>query len=391
GEYGKSPSTAGVEGLFVPVKRAAVYARNSARSDSRAGFGFAPRMLLATAPPLNTFIIGMEVIWYFAAVCGLSSTLSFMTVILSAFSSPIWSRIGPTARHGPHHSAQKSTRIVLSEFRTSVSKFASVTLTAFDMSFSLSVDKSTLDGQRRSAWPLGRNGGGLGISDRRCHEVFGERAQVMLRVECRDGSGCRCRDRLPIARVDHVTGREHAGQIRARTASVHGNRALSGDVELSVDEVGARIRPDRDEQAAQVERRLGAVDRIPQADARDEFVAVDALDGLVEEELDLRVVLGALEHGLGGAERVAAVDDVDLVGELGEEVCLFHCGVSTANDGDDLLAEEESVAGGAPGHAVAAQAIFVFEAEPAIGGAGGKDDRQGFMGLTVAERDLLDL
>src|SRR6185312_16206859 len=142
GEYGKSPSTVTAEGLFVPVKRSAVYARNSARSDSRAGFGLAPRMLLATAPPLKTFIIGMEVIWYFAAVCGLSSTLSFTIVILSAFSEPIWSRIGPTARHGPHHSAQKSTRIVLSELRTSASKVASVTSRAFDMSFSLSIIES---------------------------------------------------------------------------------------------------------------------------------------------------------------------------------------------------------------------------------------------------------
>jgi hypothetical protein len=38
------------------------------------------------------------------------------------------SRIGPTARHGPHHSAQKSTKTGVLLFKTSASKVAVVTL-----------------------------------------------------------------------------------------------------------------------------------------------------------------------------------------------------------------------------------------------------------------------
>ena len=102
-----------------------LYAKNSARSASIAGFGFAPITVLTTSPPLKTFMAGIEVIWYFMAIWGLSSTLSLTILILSEFSLAIWSRIGPTARHGPHHSAQKSTMMVSSELRTSSSKLAS--------------------------------------------------------------------------------------------------------------------------------------------------------------------------------------------------------------------------------------------------------------------------
>src|ERR1700712_438693 len=89
--------------------------------------------VLTTSPPWYTFIAGVEGIWYFAAACGFSSTLSLTISILSACSAAIWSRIGPTARPGPHHSAQKSTRIVFSLLRTSLSKEESVTERAADI------------------------------------------------------------------------------------------------------------------------------------------------------------------------------------------------------------------------------------------------------------------
>src|SRR5438270_11393757 len=50
------------------------------------------------------------------------------TVILSTFSAAISSSTGATILHGPHHSAQKSTRTGLSLASTSVSKVASVTV-----------------------------------------------------------------------------------------------------------------------------------------------------------------------------------------------------------------------------------------------------------------------
>src|SRR6478609_9063345 len=110
-------------GDFVNVK---VYARYSARSCSRANFGLAPMIVVCTAPLLNTFIAGMEVIWYFIARSGFSSTLSLRIVILSGCSDWIWSRTGETMRHGPHHSAQKSTSTGPSAWSTSCSNVAEV-------------------------------------------------------------------------------------------------------------------------------------------------------------------------------------------------------------------------------------------------------------------------
>src|ERR1700712_6001263 len=89
--------------------------------------------VLTTSPPRKTFIAGIDVIWYFIAICGLSSTLSFTILILSECSDAIWSRIGETARHGPHHSAQKYTMMVSPESRTSAWNESSVTAFALDM------------------------------------------------------------------------------------------------------------------------------------------------------------------------------------------------------------------------------------------------------------------
>src|SRR5687767_7409468 len=73
----------------------------------------------------------MEVTPYSAAVRGFSSTLSFTTTILSVCSPAISSRMGETWRHGPHHSAQKSTSTGLSCWSTSLAKLSSVTVLVF--------------------------------------------------------------------------------------------------------------------------------------------------------------------------------------------------------------------------------------------------------------------
>ena len=65
--------------------------------------------------------------------------LSLTMVRRSACSAAISSRIGATCRHGPHHSAQKSTITGLSLLRTSASKVASVTDLIAPTEFSPSV------------------------------------------------------------------------------------------------------------------------------------------------------------------------------------------------------------------------------------------------------------
>src|SRR5699024_6291096 len=97
----------------------------SERSLIRAALGLAPMICLTTSPSEYTFNAGIEVIRYAAAVCGFSSTLSFTICRLSC-ESAISSRTGAIWRHGPHHSAQKSTSTGLSLFRTVWAKSASV-------------------------------------------------------------------------------------------------------------------------------------------------------------------------------------------------------------------------------------------------------------------------
>jgi hypothetical protein len=70
---------------------------------------------LITCPPEKTLSVGIDVIRYEAAVCGFSSTFSLTKRMLSPCSADSSSRIGDTMRHGPHHSAQKSTTTGLSD------------------------------------------------------------------------------------------------------------------------------------------------------------------------------------------------------------------------------------------------------------------------------------
>ena len=105
-----------------------IYARKLSSSFSRAGFGFAPTIVFTTSPLTKTYIEGIEVIPYLIAIVDSSSVLSFTILSFEPCSSEISSRIGPTARQGPHHSAQKSTKTGVLLFKTSASNDAVVTL-----------------------------------------------------------------------------------------------------------------------------------------------------------------------------------------------------------------------------------------------------------------------
>ena len=65
---------------------------------------------------------------YFCGVSGFSSIFNFTIEMLSPLSSEISSNAGPIALHGPHHSAQKSTKTGLSDCKTSAEKSVSVVL-----------------------------------------------------------------------------------------------------------------------------------------------------------------------------------------------------------------------------------------------------------------------
>src|SRR5690606_22040620 len=108
----------------------------------------------------------------------------------------------------------------------------------------------------------------------------------------------------------------------------------------------------------------------------------------VGEELDLGVGASTIEHDLGRAELVATVNQINLRSKACEEVGFLHGAVATADDGDDLVAEEKAVAGGAGAHTATHEAHFVFEAQKVGRGAGGNDHRFGRI-LIVSNPDFL--
>ncbi len=100
---------------------------NSSNSLRRTGFGLAPIIALTTSPLWKTLILGIELTPYCIANCGSSSVLILTILILFEYSLEISSNTGATARHGPHHSAQKSTITGTLLSNTTLLKFAEVT------------------------------------------------------------------------------------------------------------------------------------------------------------------------------------------------------------------------------------------------------------------------
>src|SRR3979490_1886743 len=90
--------------------------------------GAAPTWREASSPFLNSIRVGIDMMPYFCAVFGLSSTLSFTILTLAPSVPAISSSAGPIMRQGPHHSAQKSTTTGPVAFSTSISKSTSLTL-----------------------------------------------------------------------------------------------------------------------------------------------------------------------------------------------------------------------------------------------------------------------
>src|ERR1700677_3963877 len=96
-------------------------------------FGPAPVLVATCLPPLKTISVGIDRMPYLLATPGFSSTLSLAIFTLPFISVAISSSAGPIMRHGPHHSAQKSTTTGSWELMTSLSKLASVTLAGADI------------------------------------------------------------------------------------------------------------------------------------------------------------------------------------------------------------------------------------------------------------------
>ena len=210
-------------------------------------------------------------------------------------------------------------------------------------------------------------------------------------VQGRGAAGAGRGDRLAVGVVDEVAAGEDARDVGAGGAALDQHVALGVELDVTLDQLVARVVADGDEQAGDGQLAGLAGDGVAQRDAGELVLAVDGVDGAVPREADLGVGVGALGHDLGGAQLVAAVHDRDRAGELGQEGGLLDGGVTAADDGDVLVAEEEPVAGRAPGHPVPGQSLLVGQPELAVGRAHREDDRAGAVLGALGVGDDLDV
>src|SRR5690625_4406785 len=87
--------------------------------------GTAPIIWSTTSPFLKIRRAGILRIPYLTETSGLWSTFTFPIFAFPSYSPASSSTMGPIIRHGPHHSAQKSTRTGWSELSTSAEKLLS--------------------------------------------------------------------------------------------------------------------------------------------------------------------------------------------------------------------------------------------------------------------------
>ena len=80
-------------------------------------FCWIPTIISIGAPSLNKIKVGILWIPNFWANSNSSSTFTFPTTALSPISAETSSNIGICTLQGPHHSAQKSTRVTPFEIR----------------------------------------------------------------------------------------------------------------------------------------------------------------------------------------------------------------------------------------------------------------------------------
>lgn len=194
-------------------------------------------------------------------------------------------------------------------------------------------------------------------------------------------------DGLAIEVVHDVAGGEEAGGLGCGALSV----GLDVAGVVAVDEVACKLAvrhvADGDEGSADVEFAFFVGFEVLDFDAGEFVIFARNVggDGAVPDGLDFFVSEDAFGHDFGGSELVAAVDEVDLGGEAGEEVGFFCCRVASANNGDGHVAVEGTITGGAGGDAgFAEEFLFAFDAEEAGGGSGGDDDGLGLDDFVAA-------
>src|SRR5580700_8994447 len=221
-----------------------------------APLGLAPTSRATTSPSLNSNSVGILMTENLVAVATLRSTSSLPIVNLSDCSTANSSRIGAIILHGPHHSAQKSTRIGLSDAPTTSSNVASVRVVICSL-ISTSIGGAVV--RQVTTLP-----GGLALVTLRLEPSFG--------VDGRDAPGPGRRDGLAIDVVLYVAGREQTVDVRVRTKP---RAHVSVLLEIGLAHHQRRVRDvsDGDEDAGDVDHPGLAAQRVLHRESRDLVLA----------------------------------------------------------------------------------------------------------------------
>src|SRR3954451_18839489 len=178
-------------------------------------------------------------------------------------SAAISSSTGATILHGPHHSAQKSTSTGLSLPSTSVAKLASVTVTVLP---AIGRSPSRWTGSHCPAGGTAR-GGVYSLDPYAARSALVEGlGDPALGVDRGGGPGARRGDRLPVDVVDHVTAGEDTVDVGARARVLDLDVTVVVQLELTGEQLAARIVPDRDEQSGHRHGLRAAVGHDPRSE-----------------------------------------------------------------------------------------------------------------------------
>ncbi|MNC26215.1 hypothetical protein D3C75_743370 [compost metagenome] len=124
---------------------------------------------------------------------------------------------------------------------------------------------------------------------------------------------------------------------------------------------------DGDEHAGQLQLARGAAVHVLDAYAGHAAgIAQHLVQGLVPVQADVAVrslLQQLVLQDLLGAQLVAAMDQVDFPGDVGQVQGFFDGGVAATDHADHLVAIEKAVAGGAGGYALAHEGFLGGQAE----------------------------
>ncbi len=117
---------------------------------------------------------------------------------------------------------------------------------------------------------------------------------------------------------------------------------------------------------------------------------------LVMAEFQAKLILGGLSLARWAMIREARSSSlrtttVTVLAKRVRNVASSMAESPAADDDDVLFTEEESVAGGAPGHSVAAEFLLFRQTEFLVGRAGGEDDRRCLVRLASAGDHALEM